>query len=82
MMPMMPNWGGMGGSGFWLGSILMILFWLIIIAGAIFIIYALVNPQRSAPPKAGETPLEILQKRYAKGEISKEEFEEKKKDLV
>jgi len=81
-MPMMPNWGGSWGGGFWFGPVLMILFWLIIIGGAILIIYALVNPQRSVPPSAGESALEILKSRYAKGEISKEEFEEKKKDLA
>ena len=82
MMPMMPNSGGSWGGGFWFGPILMILFWLIIIGGAILIIYALVNPQRSVPPSTGESALEILKSRYAKGEISKEEFEEKKKDLA
>mgnify|MGYP006282050707 FL=1 len=32
--------------------------------------------------KTEETALDVLKKRYARGEISKEEFEEKKKDLI
>jgi len=68
-------WGPM-----WWGWII----WLVILGLLIWGIIALVSrsqDRREAPPQERESPLEILQKRYARGEISKEEFEEKKKDI-
>jgi putative membrane protein len=36
---------------------------------------------QSGPGKTGETPLEILKARYARGEISREEYEKMRQDL-
>ena len=60
----------------------MILFWGLIIAGVVWLVQSLARGTGSssgAPP--GESPLEILKRRYAKGEITKEQFEEMKRDL-
>jgi putative membrane protein len=58
--------------------------WLIFLALIVFLVYIfIIKPRKSGgigrPPQ--ETPLDILKKRYAKGEITKEEFESLKKDL-
>lgn len=80
MGPGMMGWGyGMG----WLGMILMAAFWIAIIVGIVFLIRWLVVSTSTGGGRAGsgDSALEILKRRYARGEINKEEFEEKKKDL-
>ncbi len=59
----------------------MMIFWWILIIGAIFVAVKWLSQQKSQSAKA-ESALEILKKRYARGDISKAEYEEKKKDLV
>jgi len=71
---MMGGWGGFGILG-WLS---MLIFWVLLILGVIALIRYLV---RSGQSREDKTPLDILKERYARGEINKKEFEEKKKDL-
>jgi putative membrane protein len=76
--------GGYGGYGMgWFGGIFMIAFWVLVIAGIILFIRWLLASSRKAEGRTGDdSPLEILKKRYARGEINKEEFERMKKDLL
>src|SRR3989338_3704811 len=75
------GWGNMmgGWNGFGLlGWIPMLLFWILLILGVVALIRYL---GRSSQGQENKTPLDILKERYARGEIDKKEFEEKKKDL-
>ena len=83
MGPGMMGWGMGYGMG-WLWMIIMVVFWVAVIVGIIFLIRWLIlsTKTQSHPGKYDESPLEILKKRYARGEIDKEEFEQRKKDLL
>ena len=69
--------GGWGwGGGIWLR---MVLFWVVIIAVIVLIVRSLGSD--AAAGKDEKTPLQILKERYARGDIGKDEFEQKKRDL-
>ena len=60
------------------------LFWIVLIVVIVWAVVKFTNrnlPIDSINSVKKETPLDILKKRYAKGEITKEEFERMKKDL-
>jgi len=70
---MMNQFGHGWGMGFgWLIGLVLII---LIVA---FIVRSTQNRQRN---ESSQTPLDILRERYARGEIDKEEFEERKQNL-
>ena len=61
--------------------------WMFIVIFAIFIVLGIIHlvnllSGSSGRETHGESPLRILKRRYAKGEITKEEFEKIKDDLM
>jgi putative membrane protein len=67
---------GAAFGGLWM-MLVMVLAWILLIVGAVWLL-ATLFPTVSGGKKddqSGDGPLAILQKRYAQGEISKEEFE-------
>ena len=66
---------GFGYSYWWLWNLIVALFWIGIIALIIWLIYKFIIKKET------ETPINILQKRYAKGKINKKQFEEMKKEI-
>lgn len=71
------DYGYMG----WGGWVFMVLWWVLIIIGLVALVRWIVYPSRGGAPQT-KSPLDILKERYAKGEMNKKEFEEKRKDLV
>ena len=78
--PMGPGMMGFGGMG-WFGMIFMMLFWILLIIGLVFVIKWLIQTTSSKGPNNSKA-LNILKERYARGEIDRTEFETMKKDLL
>lgn len=74
---MHPMWGmgGVWGIGMML---MMFVFWVLVIVGLVLGIRWLMSQGKGG---GRDSALEVLRQRYARGEINKEEFEARKKDL-
>ena len=78
------GWGwGMHPMG-WMGGVwgigmmfMMLIFWVLFIAGLVLAVRWLLSDQR----RRSDSAMDILRQRYARGEINQEEFEAKKRDL-
>jgi putative membrane protein len=76
---MMSDWSAWSwGMGF--GGVFMILFWALIVLAIVALGKWLFSSTGS--DDSGKRPLEILRERYARGEISRAEYERMREDLV
>lgn len=68
------NFGFMGGF--------MWIYWIALIAGIIFLFRWIVQRSKPTEQRSSEDPLELLKKRYVKGEIEQDEYKERRKNLL
>ena len=88
-IPSHPHYGGhMWGNGIWGGGIfgpLMMIFYVVLLVGVIVIVVRWLSGSSLGgnPPasQAGGDAMEILKKRFARGEIDKDEFDERRRTL-
>jgi len=69
---------GLGWFGMGFG---MLLFWGVLILIVVLLVRWLVSEQRKDPPPSHASALDILAQRYARGEIDRTEYEQKRRDL-
>lgn len=79
-----PGWGWnmMGGWGGWMGGPFMILIWVLVILAVVYGVRGLMRASRDdrpAPPR--RSALEVLEERYARGELEREQYLAMRRDL-
>lgn len=80
---MMGNWGyGYGAYG-WIHMIIWLVILVAIIVGVVWLVRSMTVPggHHLMPPRRS-SGLDVLEERYARGEISRDEYLEKKRDIL
>ena len=81
-IPLADTWGMHGdiGTGWWIVMMVgMVLFWGAVILGVVWLIRNGID--RAAPEPRAETPAQILERRFAEGAISAEDYRERREVL-
>ncbi|MBE3597775.1 MAG: SHOCT domain-containing protein [Limnochordaceae bacterium] len=81
------TWHGGGGPGvmwygsWWIGGVMTIVFWALVIAGIVLLVRALTSPGRTWARAEESRAMAILEERFARGEITAEEFRHMRDEL-
>jgi putative membrane protein len=78
---MWSGWGWRFGGLWWIMPIVMVVVWGLIIWGIVMLVRRGSSGCCGASHSTTESTLDILKRRYASGEINKEEFAQKRRDL-
>jgi putative membrane protein len=71
------------GYGMGLAGIIMVIFWISVISLIAYVVSSAVHGRRrSGNAACSETPLDIAKGRYARGEITRDDFERLRSDLM
>ncbi len=85
MAPGMTGWygappfageGWMWGLGMGLGGLMMVIFWGALVAIAVLLFGRAARPPLDDGQASGESPLDILKRRFAAGEITRQQYDE------
>lgn len=68
------------GPHHWLWMIVWVGFWALVVAGLVILIRAFLAPERKFPVE--KKAMDYLNERYAKGEISRDEYLQKREDIL
>lgn len=69
-------WPYMGQMGWW-----MAIWWLFGIAILVLLVWAIVRAMGGSPGRVDDSPEQILKRRYARGELDREEYQRCLEDL-
>ncbi len=78
---MMAHMGNHGWGHMLIGGIMMAAFWIVVITLIVLLVRRLTSRRNSPDSSRSPSALELLEQRYARGEIDRQEYIERRRDL-